>query len=937
MATRSVSVRLEAITADYQRKMAQATIATKGLGTSLDSVPARMDATGKSMMKFGGIATLGVTLPLVGIAKQAIETTATFDKTMRTMGAVAGVPGPKLEQLGDLAKKMGANTVFSANEAASAMLELSKAGVRTADIMGGGLKNTLDLATAGDLELAEAATVASNAMNVFNLSGKRSQIAADALAGAANASSADVRDLAMALAQGGNAAANAGFSIQETTAILGAFADQGIKGSDASTSLKTMLLSLVPSTDSARAMMQKLGIDFVDASGSIKSAAEVAQELKDGLGGLTQAQQQTALKTMFGTDAFRAASVMMGLGAKGLAKYTEETSKVGNAHEVAERKMGGVAGVMEQMRGAWETFLLEIGPVIVPLFTDVAGTATDMLKAFSDLSPASRELAVKVGIAGAAFGPLLTGLGGVVRLISHARLVSAIQGIGTASTAAATGLGAAGGAGLVGRLGMFGGLLSPAGAVIGGLGLLAAGYARAQMNAAKFDAAVAANVTAIQAGEKSFQVMATRVDQLRAEVQAQQAAVSRNADVWSDWTGTTAQAGDKAIDVSKQIRELKATEEELDRIIRRKITTLELSVRGLDAAKRKTIETYVEEGNYTVALKLLAEEERKARRALEERTEAMKGHNIEAIRARQISRDLEEATKDAAREDRQHAKDISDKEARSAELLTTMMKLDRKFTSRVETPGLVNALKLTQEWYESLRKITAMGTIRAEAQFHGGPIGDGFGLGAAPAGTPISMMNWAIGKFDNGLVPTSGYRPGAITSSGNPSLHGIAPPNNAWDFAGPASAMLAAAQGLAGKFGSGIRELIHTPLGYSIKNGVRVPPIAASDHYDHVHIADMGARIRGPGLVKIGAITEDVHFVPRSGPGAVAPLYPTGKLTPAGSGAPGGSQTVVNNNTYNNVGGRIEIVLEDGKRLRGYIQDAAFDGFRQAARARRAS
>ncbi len=140
----------------------------------MSTVQGKLSSVGKSMQTTGKNMTLGLTAPIVAIGAKSVSMAADFDKSMRTMSAVAGVPGPQLEKLRKLALKMGQDTVFSAGEAAEAQLELAKAGVSTADIMGGALKNTLDLATAGDLNLADAAQIASNAMNTFNIKGSDS-------------------------------------------------------------------------------------------------------------------------------------------------------------------------------------------------------------------------------------------------------------------------------------------------------------------------------------------------------------------------------------------------------------------------------------------------------------------------------------------------------------------------------------------------------------------------------------------------------------------------------------------------------------------------------------------------------------------------------------------------------------------------------------------
>ena len=119
--------------------------------------------------------------------------------------------------------------------------------------------------------------------------------AANALAGAAAASSTDVEPLTQALAQCSAGAKNAGWSIQETTAVLARFADAGIEGSDAGTSLKTMLQRLAAPTDSAATMIEQLGIQTRDSSGTLLGASEIAEELQDKLGGLDSASRDAAL------------------------------------------------------------------------------------------------------------------------------------------------------------------------------------------------------------------------------------------------------------------------------------------------------------------------------------------------------------------------------------------------------------------------------------------------------------------------------------------------------------------------------------------------------------------------------------------------------------------------------------------------------------------
>lgn len=346
----------------------------------LGVVPVEAAKAGK---KGGGLFASAFTKPMAGLfavagigalVKQSVGLEAAFSKTMNVLQASSGASKNEIEALREQAMKLGADTSFSANEAADAMLELSKAGISAKDIMSGAAEGTLLLATAGGTDLASAATIASNAMNTFNLEGKDMGTIAAALAGGANASSASVSSLGEALGQVGPGAVNAGLSLQDTVGVLSAFDAAGIKGSDAGTSLKTMLSRLVPQTDKAKSAMKDLGLNFVNADGSFKSITDVAGQLQAKLGPLSEAQRTTALNTLFGADASRAASVLMKEGTDGIGGYIKATKDKDAAEKMAKASMSGTAGALEQLSGGFETMKLAIGQALAPAVTMLANT-----------------------------------------------------------------------------------------------------------------------------------------------------------------------------------------------------------------------------------------------------------------------------------------------------------------------------------------------------------------------------------------------------------------------------------------------------------------------------------------------------------------------------------------------------------------------------------
>lgn len=313
---------------------------------------------------------------LFDLGKQAIKSTvskaAEFEAKMSNIKAVTGESAETMKKFNDAAIKAGADTAFSA---ADAIGELAKAGVSTKDILNGGLTASLNLATAGELDLKEAAEITSTALNAFRRDGMTATQAANQLAGAANASATDVHELKYGLSMVAPVASGLGLSFRDTTNALAVFAQNGLKGSDAGTSLKTMLMNLQPQTKAQTNMMKELGIitadgsnQFFTAEGKIKSFAEISQVLKEHLGGLTDAEKQMALKTMFGTDAVRAATIAMNEGADGANNMQAAIDKV-SAAQVAAEKLNNLKGAVEALSGSWETLQIKIGTAVLPVLT----------------------------------------------------------------------------------------------------------------------------------------------------------------------------------------------------------------------------------------------------------------------------------------------------------------------------------------------------------------------------------------------------------------------------------------------------------------------------------------------------------------------------------------------------------------------------------------
>lgn len=309
-----------------------------------------MNTLGGGMLAFGAVAAAGVAL--------AVAKFAEFDAQMSAVQAATNETGENMGRLREAAIEAGADTAYSATEAAAAIEELGKAGLTTEQILSGGLTGALSLAAAGGIEVADAAQQMAIALKQFGLGGDDATHVADLLAAGAGKAVGDVGDLSAALGQAGLVANQTGLSIEETTGVLAAFADQGLLGSDAGTSLKTMLQALVPSSVQAREEMARLGISAYDARGNFVGIAEFAGIYQNALKDLSPEQQAATAKIIFGSDAVRAANVLYGAGAEGIQKYIDQTNDAGYANEQARQKTDNLIGDLERLGGAFDTALI---------------------------------------------------------------------------------------------------------------------------------------------------------------------------------------------------------------------------------------------------------------------------------------------------------------------------------------------------------------------------------------------------------------------------------------------------------------------------------------------------------------------------------------------------------------------------------------------------
>lgn len=365
----------------------------------------------------GGAATLYA-------LKQVVDVTARFDQAVSNVASTGKEASASIGRLREEAIKYGGSTAFSATEAANAQAELIKANVSVTDTINGGLKGALDLAAAGSLGVADAAGIMGTTLSQFKLPGTDASHVADLLAAAAGKAQGEVKDFSEALKYVGPLSKNMGVSLEETTGVLAEFANQGILGSQAGTSLRGIFLGLTAPVGAGAKAIEKYGINVRDAQGNFIGLEGAAGELQKRLGGLTRAERDAALASIFGRNQVTAATILYNEGAAGVRNWTSAVDESGFAARTAATKMDNLAGDVEQLKGALDSAFIQSGSGGTSFLRGLAQDATGTIDSFNALNPAVQQFAFKgAAIAGAS---LLAG-GALIKLT--AGVASATTGL----------------------------------------------------------------------------------------------------------------------------------------------------------------------------------------------------------------------------------------------------------------------------------------------------------------------------------------------------------------------------------------------------------------------------------------------------------------------------------------------------------------------------
>ena len=301
------------------------------------------------------LGSLGLSFGAFSFGREALEAGGKFEDAMARVRAVSNATKSEFKAMEDEAQRLGATTKYSATDAANALENLVRNGLKPLDAAKA-VGKTLEFAQANTIELAEAADIATNVMNGFGKEVADLGNINDVLSSTAAHSATNVSDLAEALKIAAPMATTAKIGIEETNAALGTLANVGFKGSDAGTGVKQMLVAISSQSSEATKTLKRYGVNLNETTLKNDGLVKSLQKLKDsGIGNSIQ-----DLVAVFGKLAAPKAAALINNVDKLSELSTTLKNSQGETARMFEQSTGKYMNALHTLKSTWESVMISI-------------------------------------------------------------------------------------------------------------------------------------------------------------------------------------------------------------------------------------------------------------------------------------------------------------------------------------------------------------------------------------------------------------------------------------------------------------------------------------------------------------------------------------------------------------------------------------------------
>lgn len=412
-------------------------------GEKLKTVGDNISSAGQKM--------LPVTAAVTGLGTAAVTTAANFESSMSQVQATMGVTKDAMstvdgqsvntmDTLSELAKKMGAETAFSAKECADALNYLALAGYDTQQ-MCDTLPTVLNLAAAGDIDLASASDMVTDAMSALGMGVDESTKMVDQMAKTASSTNTSVAQLGEGILTIGATAKSIKGGTAELNTALGILANNGIKGAEGGTHLRNVILSLQNPTDKAAAQMDALGVSVYDSNGNMRSLNDILGDLNKSMDGMTSADKANIIATIFNkTDLASVNALLANTGDTWDSLQNSITNSAGAAQQMADTQLDNLQGQITILKSALEGLAISFGELLMPAIKQIVDWVQKFVDWLNSMDEGTKKVIVTVALLAAAIGPVLIVIGKVISAVGTImtvvpKIASAISTVKTAFAA----------------------------------------------------------------------------------------------------------------------------------------------------------------------------------------------------------------------------------------------------------------------------------------------------------------------------------------------------------------------------------------------------------------------------------------------------------------------------------------------------------------------
>ena len=372
---------------------------------------------------------------------------------------------------------------------------MAMAGWKTDDMLSG-ISGVMDLAAASGEDLATTSDIVTDALTAFGLSASDSSHFADVLAQASANSNTNVKMLGESFKYAAPVAGSLGFSVEDTTEALGLMANQGIKSTQAGTSLRTIMQGLSKDFTISGKKIGDVKIQTTNADGSMRNLKDILADTREAFGGLSESEKTNAAKTLVGKNAMSGFLAIMNSSDKDISKLEGALGNAdGAAGDMAGTMQDNLSGAVTSLKSKAETLAIVIGDNLTPYVKAVAEWMGNLTDKLSSMSPAAQKVVTGIGLFVAALGPALLITGKIAGAIGGAisnfqRLSGTIEAMGGLGSIV-SGIGSK----IAGALGV---ITGPIGLVVAAVGVLVAAFVHLYNNNKAFRTKIKAIWTEIR-------------------------------------------------------------------------------------------------------------------------------------------------------------------------------------------------------------------------------------------------------------------------------------------------------------------------------------------------------------------------------------------------------------------------------------------------------